>query len=274
MAAKHRLVGALVVLGLITGLPSCRSALREPPGLQELCSGAPASTPEQAEALCEQAATCFARRTWDDVAHAAELWTRAAAGAPERVEPLIEAVRARIWLSDHADDDAIRLQQIVSAVQTAQWCPRRAPGDPRCDYWLGAALGIQARERRSTALDALPKIVELFQSAVEGDPTIEHGGPDRALALTYLRAPGWPTGPGDPDLGLEHARRAVDLNPDYPPNQLALAEALAAVDEPEASRAAYETGLAKARGMDRDEHPEAAEWIEEAEHALERLGHL
>jgi hypothetical protein len=248
--------------------------MREPPGLQELCSGAPASTPEQAVTLCEQASASYARRTWEDVAHAAELWTRAAAGMPERVEPLIEAVRARIWLSDHADEDAIRLQQIVSAVQTAQWCPRRAPDDPRCDYWLGVALGIQARERRSTALDALPRIVDLFHSAAEGDPTIEDGGPDRALALTYLRAPGWPTGPGDPDLGLEHARRAVDLKPDYPPNQLALGEALAAVDDPEASRAAYETGLATAREMERDEYPEADAWVEEAEQALEKLGHL
>ena len=68
MAAKHRLVGALVVLGLIAGLPSCRSALREPPGLQELCSGVPAGNPEQADALCEQAAAGFALRTWDDVA--------------------------------------------------------------------------------------------------------------------------------------------------------------------------------------------------------------
>lgn len=274
MAAKRRFVGTLVVLALITGLPSCRSALREPPGLKDLSSGAPASTPEQAAELCEQAAARYALRTWDDVAHAAELWTRAAAGEPERVEPLIEAVRARIWLSEHAEDDAVRVQQIVSAVQTAQWCPRRAPDDPRCDYWLGAALGIQARERRSTALDALPKIVELFHSAVEGDPTIEQGGPDRALALTYLRAPGWPTGPGDADLGLEHARRAVELNPDYPPNQLALGEALAAVEDPEASRAAYETGLARARAMARDQHPEADAWVEEAEQALEKPGSL
>ena len=273
MAAKRRLVGTLVVLGLITGLPSCWSALREPPDLQELSRGAPADTPEQAEELCVQAAASYERRTWDDVAHAAELWTRAAAGAPERVEPLIEAVRARIWLSDHTDDDAVRLQEIVSAVQTAQWCPRRAPDDPRCDYWLGAALGIQARERRTTALDALPKIVELFQSAADGDPTIEQGGPDRALALTYLRAPGWPTGPGDPNLGLEHAQRAVELMPDYPPNQLALGEALSAVEDPEASRKAYETGLAKAREMERDGDPNAGTWVKEAEQALTKWGH-
>ena len=268
MAAQRRFVGALVVLGLITGLPSCRSALREPPGLHELSRGAPASSPEQADELSAQAATSYEQRTRDGVARAAELWTRAAAGAPDRVEPLVEAVRARIWLCDHAADENIRLQEIVAAVQTAQWCPRRAPEDPRCDYWLAAALGVQARERRSTALDALPKIVELFQRAAEGDPMIEQGGPDRALALTYVRAPGWPTGPGDPDLALEHAHRAVALSPDYPPNQLVLGEALAAAEDTEASRTAYATGLAMARTMEQGGDPDAGAWVETAEKAL------
>ena len=268
MAAKRRFVGALVVLGLITGLPSCRSALREPPSLHELSRGAPATSPEQADELIAQAAISYDRRTKDDVARAAELWTRAAAGAPDRVEPLVEAVRARIWLCDHADDEATRREEVATAVQTAQWCPRRAPDDPRCDYWLGAALGVQARERRSTALDALPKIFELLESAAEGDPMIEQGGPDRALALAYVRAPGWPTGPGDPDLGVEHARRAVELSPGYPPNQLALGEALAAVEDTEGSRKAYEAALAVARTMKEDGDRDANAWVETAEKAL------
>ena len=269
MAAQRRLVGALVVLVSLAGLASCRSALREPPGLQELCQGAPAVSAEQADELCAQAATSYDRRTHDDVARAAELWTRAAAGAPDRVEPLVDAVRARIWLSEHTDDDAVRLQEIVAAVQTAQWCPRRAPEDPRCDYWLAATLGLQARERRSTALDALPKIVELFHRAAASDPTIEQGGPDRALALTYLRAPGWPTGPGDPDLGLEHALRAVELSPDYPPNQLALGEAHDAVEDPEASREAYDNALELAWAMEHEGDPDAGAWIKTAEKALQ-----
>jgi hypothetical protein len=254
---------------LITALTSCRSALREPPSLHELSCGAPATSPEQVDELIAHAADGYDRRTQDGVARAAELWTRAAAGAPDRVEPLIEAVRARIWLCDHADDEATRRHEVVAAVQTAQWCPRRAPEDPRCEYWLGVALGVQARERRSTALDALPKIFELLQSAAEGDPMIEQGGPDRALALAYVRAPGWPTGPGDADLGLEHAQRAVELSPDYPPNQLALGEALAAVEDTTGSREAYEAGLALARTMERDGDPDAGAWVATAEKALD-----
>ena len=58
----------------------------------------------------------------------------------------------------------------------------------------------------------------------------------RALALFYLRAPGWPKGPGDADLGLEHAREAVRLRPEHPPNLLAPGEALDAVGERAESR--------------------------------------
>lgn len=250
---------------LVTG---CRSALREPPGLESLAPGPPAASEEEADEWTGRAESRFAERTPDAVEEAADLWTRVAAGQPTRVEPLLNAVRARLWLADHEDGTAARRQQSLAAVQTAQWCTTRAPADPRCDYWLAAALGIQARERRSTALDALPRIIELFRTAADGDPALEHGGPDRALALTYVQAPGWPAGPGDPDLGLEHALRAVEIDPTFPPNHLALGDALDAVDDPGGSRKSYEKALVLARERAAAGDPDAPDWVEAAKRAL------
>jgi tetratricopeptide (TPR) repeat protein len=127
---------------------------------------------------------------------------------------------------------------------------------------------VQARERRSTGLDALPQIEQAFKRAAVEAPSLEEGGPDRALALLYLRAPGWPTGPGDPDLGLMHARKAVQLSPAYPPNQLALAEALKATGDAEESASTYQRALDLARSRAAARDPDASEWIEEAEKAL------
>jgi hypothetical protein len=64
---------------------------------------------------------------------------------------LIAPARAKAWLIEHESSAALRQTLATSMVQTAQLCKARAPELPDCDYWLGIALGLQARERPSTA---------------------------------------------------------------------------------------------------------------------------
>ncbi|MCP3979429.1 MAG: hypothetical protein GY716_08875 [bacterium] len=257
---------ALPLLALLAG--GCVAALREPPSLEELAGpGAPRDEPA-AQRLAREAERAYDRRTPASVRRAADLWTRSARSRGGDVSALMEAVRAWAWVATHEPSEEARLEAAVNAVHAGQWCERLAPDDPRCDYWLAVGLGVQARERRRTAIDALPRIVERLETAIERVPELEHGGPDRVLALVLLRAPGWPTGPGDPDLGLEHARRAAELAPGYPPNQLCLAEALAAVEDDAASRAAYRAAADAARNWRVRGDPEAAEWLDEALLAL------
>lgn len=273
------LAGALVWIG-------CVSALKEPRPIPEIGGAAPTeggATPEQGagpadvQALVAQAGALFAERGPDtagieNVRLAARTYLRAAAGAAPPVAGLIGAARAEVWLTDHEIDPDRREEAARSAVEAAQWCGRIAPADAACDYWLGAALGVQARERPTTAMDALPQIEAAFRRAREALPGLDEAGPDRALALLYLRAPGWPAGPGNLDLGLEHARQALARQPDYPPNLLAVAEALAASGDAAASRDACRRALvlarARAAGGDRD----APEWVAEAEKALRGAG--
>jgi hypothetical protein len=81
-----------------------------------------------------------------------------------------------------------------------------------------------------------------------------------------IRAPSWPLGPGNTDAGLVAARRAVALQPDYPPNVLALAEAL--------SKTGDETGAGENYAHARDlaqslpSGPERDGWLHEAEEGL------
>jgi hypothetical protein len=249
-------------------LAGCASALHEAPPLIDLAGGGPAPAPGDVDTLMKEAAAAFERRDPESVRGSARLYLRAAAGDPSRTDAVIGAVRAQVWLVDHESDPKEREAIATRAVQAAQWCGPSGTPPPACSYWLGAALGVQARERTSTGVSALPQIEAAFRRAAETEPTLDQGAPDRALALLYLRAPGWPTGPGDKERGLLHARKAIEIGPDYPPNLMALAEALAATGDEKAGRETWETALARARDLAGRGDKDAAEWAEEAERAI------
>lgn len=267
----------LLVLAFGMAPAGCVPALKEPRPIGEIAGPAPppgeGPTPVDAAALVAQAGVLFAGRGPDaagveKVRQAAQAWLRAAAADVARAESLIAAARAEVWLTDHETDAARREEAARAAVEAAQWCGRTAPADPECDYWLGAALGVQARERPATGLSALPQIEAAFRRARNTRPEIDEAGPDRALALLYLRAPGWPTGPGDPDLGLKHARQAVTLKPDYPPNLLALGEALVKTGDGAGGRDALQRAMTLARDRAAAGDRDAPEWLEEAQRSL------
>ncbi len=266
MIEERRTLAAAILLGLLA--TGCAAALREPPPIVELAGGAPAADLAEAAELLSRAEALFAERDVEKAGTAAGLYLRAAAADDAPIAALLGAVRADVWLTDHESDPGARGRAAAAAVEAAQWCSRRRPADPACDYWLAAALGVQARERPSTGLSALPEIERAFEKALRNAPEIDEAGPDRALALLYLRAPGWPAGPGDPEVGLEHARAAVARRPGHPPNQLALAEALRATGDAQGSRAAYGRALALAREMTDRGDRDAPDWVAEAERGL------
>ncbi len=256
----------LVLAAVSVLLGGCARALREPPTLTEL-AGESRHALADVDRLLTEARELFAERALDSVRRSHELWLEAAAADPSRIEGLIGGTRAGVWLAGHEPQGADREAAARTAVESAQLCGRNAPDDPECVYWLALALGVQARERRSTAHDALPRMVELLERVIAERPELEHAGAHRVLALVLLRAPGWPAGPGDPDRALENARAAVALEPDFPPNQICLAEALAAVGERHPSQRALERAELRARDWLSSGDPQAGEWLEEIEAA-------
>jgi tetratricopeptide (TPR) repeat protein len=224
--------------------------------------------PEKVDTLLREAGEQFATRELEAVREASRLYLQAAAADPARLEAETGAVNALVWLADHEPKGAVREEVATQAVHAAQWCGRHHPDEPACDYWLGAGLGVQARERSTTGLSAISKIEAAFQRAADGAPEMDRAGPYRALALFYLRAPGWPRGPGDAEMGLEKAEQAVDLAPAHAPNLFTLAEALKANSRDDESREAYRKGLELAAAASDDGDLDASEWIEEAARRL------
>jgi len=250
----------------------CSPALREPPSVAELATKPPPTTPADPASVLHEADVLWGKRPDVEAVKEAEaLYLQAAQADESDVVGLIGATRAKAWLTDRERDTRLRQEMAVSAVQTAQWCGRRAPDRAACDYWLAVAVGLQAREVRITADDGLKTMVPALQRAIDKDPLYDDAGPHRVMALVLLRAPGWPLGPGDAEAGLAEAKKAVEGSPDYPPNHFALAEAFAANKDRNKARESYLRGKALASARRDALDPDAPFWIVEADQALAAL---
>ena len=247
---------------------SCAPALREPAPLRP--PGAPAGS---ADELLRQADAEWARRAEPDQARAAqELYLEAASADERRVEGLLGAMRAASYRIEREKQGDARERLAVEAVQLGQHCERRAPSRAECRYRLAIALGQQARDRTSTALDALEQMVKLLRDAIAADPRLDRAGPHRVLALVLVRAPAWPVGPGDPEEALREAEAAVKLFPDAADNQLALGEALAANDRAGDARAVLERAVVLGARDAAAGDPDAPRWRDDARAALAKGG--
>ncbi len=222
-----------------------------------------ASTADPTELLAE-ARTHFAKRPDTAEVHLAYELFLAAAAPEDSIAALTGAVTAAAWVAEHEGSASVRGPFCDGAVEAAQRCKEHHPEAAECDYALAVALGVQAREHPTRGLGALKTIIATLQHVASTAPTLDFAGAERVLAWVYLRAPGWPVGPGDPEAALQHARAATARFGDYPQNQLVLAEALLANDAVSESAQALERARkaifdAAARG-----DPDAADWSAQA----------
>lgn len=255
---------AAALLLIIVG--GCRSALHEP---KPVVAGLGVAQGRDVDALLAEADAAWARRADPTLARRADqLYTAAAAVAPARVEGLLGAMRAKAFIIEREPSAQARNELARAEVDEGQWCLRRAPGDAACSYALAIALGQFARENHRSAEDAMKRMVALLQDVIKRAPELDGAGPRRVLALLYLRAPGWPLGPGDPEAGLDEARAAMALAPERPDNELVLAEALAKNGQHDEARAAFTRALAAAERAQAAGDPDGSRWVAEARAGL------
>jgi hypothetical protein len=185
------------------------------------------------------------------------------------VEQLAAAVALDARRSDLETDSKIRDQLAADALQNAQACLERAPQAAACLYYDGVALGLKARAHPLQANEALKSMLDALGGAEAADPAYDQAGPARVKALVLIKAPAWPLGPGDVEAGLAAARRAVALRPDYPPNVLALAEALAKTGDVHGAQESYRRARDLVQAL--PSSPDRDDWLHEADQALGKL---
>lgn len=186
----------------------------------------------------------------------------------ESVEAYAATIKANAARTDHEPDGKIRADLADQSMSAADACLAKDANSAACQYGKAIATGLQARAHPTRAVALLSNMLESLKAADALDPTYDNAGPSRVQALVLIRSPGWPLGPGDADAGLAAARRAVSLRPEYPPNLIALAEALTkSGDEPaaqESYKRARELALRAPPGSERDD------WLHDANEGLLR----
>lgn len=182
------------------------------------------------------------------------------------IEERAAAIKAAADRSDHEPDSKVRAELASEANSNADACLALDPRAAACQYGKAVATGLEARVHPTRAGGLLGSMLQNLGNAEATDPNYDKAGPARVRALVLIRAPSWPLGPGDMDAGLAAARRAVALQPDYPPNVLALAEALSKTGDETGARENYTRARDLAQSL--PSGPERDNWLHDAEAGL------
>lgn len=86
--------------------------------------------------------------------------------------------------------------------------------NPETYYWMGANIGRFGETRGILqSLFMVSPMHGALEQALELDP--DHAGTHYLLSLLYRKVPGWPLSIGDMDLALEHAEKALEIDPTH-----------------------------------------------------------
>jgi tetratricopeptide (TPR) repeat protein len=171
--------------------------------------------------------------------------------------------------ADVQKDDA-RVVSLTQEGMTALAQASPSADDAEMAYLHALNLGLFVRAKGMMAVGRLSELVA--QLKVAGTtPALDEGGPLRVLGLLYVKAPGWPMGPGDLDAALDLLRQAARDFPNHPLNHLYLAYAL--VDAGERQQAAEEIRRTENLCTPERFGEWAGHWRQEAEQLSERTRH-
>lgn len=157
---------------------------------------------------------------------------KAAVAEPESWEAWYVAGRSCTWLWEYGvvpfvSDKEGRDVRGADCVGLARKAVSLAPEEPSALYVLCVAAGLEIEAASIIGKPLkLGGFVELLEKMVELDDSLDEGGALRMLGAIRLKAPEWPTGPGDLDEALELLGDAVKRFPLHPLNHLFYAEAL------------------------------------------------
>jgi hypothetical protein len=134
--------------------------------------------------------------------------------------------RACFDFADFSTNESRRAEVAKLGIAACQQSLVREPKSAPLHYYLAMNYGQLAQaEAPSLAAYKLVKEIEReFKAAADLDEHFDFAGPVRCLGLLYRDAPGWPISIGSKHKAREFLEHAAALAPDFPENQIDLAE--------------------------------------------------
>jgi hypothetical protein len=134
--------------------------------------------------------------------------------------------RATYYWAEYATNETQRADIAKAGIAACRDWVERKPQLAGAHYYLAVDYGELA-EAEAPSLAAYKLVHEIereFKTAADLDVSYDFAGPARCLGLLYRDAPGWPLSIGSKHKAHEWLDRAAALAPDYPENQLNVAE--------------------------------------------------
>jgi tetratricopeptide (TPR) repeat protein len=162
-------------------------------------------------------------RTLSGVETSHERYKQALRIRADRYEILWEAARTAVWLGNFGPAEK-QDAYVRDGIRYANTALKIKPDGEEALFYDGALAGKLAELDMEYGMSGLEIIQKRMHQLIDMGSTYIYGGPDRVLAIVLMRAPGSPIGPGDWDLAEQHMKRALEIDPNWPENQLYMAE--------------------------------------------------
>jgi tetratricopeptide (TPR) repeat protein len=127
-------------------------------------------------------------------------------------------------LIDPGEKNPQRAKVAQEGIGAAEGALAQDPKSAPAHYYLALNLGELARTKTLGALRLVSRMEREFLAAIELDEHFDHAGAERSLGILYRDAPVIGS-VGSRSKARQHLKRAVELEPDFPDNRMALLEA-------------------------------------------------
>lgn len=148
--------------------------------------------------------------------------------APLFANPSWEPIKAKVLKADiNPRDRKEKTSLVKEAIQLADQCITENPAEAPCYYYRAQATGLYYEVMVFGYQKGIRHMIQDWQKSAELDPQFDHAGPYRMLGELYTDLPkyfGTKDVRQDLNKALMYLKKAAALDPNYPTQQIDMAE--------------------------------------------------